>query len=623
MSDFAIEVTPSAYHYPLLIKHLLHAPLTQAADQEIVYRDVSRYTYRDLRTRIGRLASALSAQGVVRGDVVGVLDWDSHRYLECYFAVPMMGATLQTVNVRLSPEQVLFTLNHARPKLLLVNVEFLPLVEQLRDKLESVERIVLLSDDGAVPEGVKAAGRYEDLLAAASPHYDFPDFDENTRATMFYTTGTTGVPKGVYFSHRQLVLHTLIDLIGFGSPASQGRFHRGDVYMPITPMFHVHGWGLPYAATAAGVKQVYPGRYQPEHLLNLIKTEGVTFSHCVPTILQMLLSAPNSADVDLSKLKMVIGGAALTKALAKAAMERGIDIFAGYGMSESGPILTIAQLKAHELTGDPDAEVELRTKTGTPVPLVDFRIVDDHMKDLPHDGRTAGEIVVRAPWPVSYTHLDVYSGPILTIAQLKAHELTGDPDAEVELRTKTGTPVPLVDFRIVDDHMKDLPHDGRTAGEIVVRAPWLTMGYLDNPAASEKLWEGGYLHTGDIGTMTEHGVVQITDRIKDVIKTGGEWVSSIEIEDILLQMPQLSEAAIIGISDPKWGERPLAILVASAKATGTVGADAVQAHVKSFADKGVISRFAIPHKILFVETLDKTSVGKIDKKALRAKYGDG
>lgn len=549
MSDFAIEVTPSAYHYPLLIKHLLHAPLTQAADREIVYRDVSRYTYRDLRTRIGRLANALSSQGVVRGDVVGVLDWDSHRYLECYFAIPMMGATLQTVNIRLSPEQVLFTLNHARPKLLLVNVEFLPLVAQLRDKLESVERIILMSDDGMVPEGVKAAGRYEDLLAAASPDYDFPDFDENTRATMFYTTGTTGVPKGVYFSHRQLVLHTLIDLVGFGSPARQGRFHREDVYMPITPMFHVHGWGLPYAATAAGVKQVYPGRYQPDHLLNLIKSEGVTFSHCVPTILQMLLSAPNSADVDLSKLKMVIGGAALTKALAKAAMQRGIDIFAGYGMSESGPILTIAQLKAHELTGDPDSEVELRTKTGIPVPLVDLRVVDDHMKDV--------------------------------------------------------------------------PHDGRTPGEIVVRAPWLTMGYLDNPAASEKLWEGGYLHTGDIGTMTEHGMVQITDRIKDVIKTGGEWVSSIEIEDILLQMPQLSEAAIIGISDAKWGERPLAILVASAKATDAIGSDTVQAHVKSFADRGVISKFAIPHKILFVDTLDKTSVGKIDKKALRAKYGDG
>jgi fatty-acyl-CoA synthase len=547
MSDFLIEHTPSAYKYPLLIKHLLHAPMTQAADQEIVYRDISRYTYRDLRERIDRLAGALTAQGVVRGDVVGVLDWDSHRYLECYFAIPMLGATLQTVNIRLSPEQVLFTLNHARPKLLLVNVEFLPLVEQLHDKLESVEGIILISDDGTFPVGTsKVAGLYEELLAKASPDFEFQDFDENTRATMFYTTGTTGVPKGVYFSHRQLVLHTLIDLVGFGSPARQGRFHREDVYMPITPMFHVHGWGLPYAATAAGVKQVYPGRYQPDLLLNLIKAEGVTFSHCVPTILQMLLSAPNSNDVDLSKLKMVIGGSALSKSLAKAAMQRGIDIFAGYGMSESGPILTIAQLRQHELTGNPEEEVDLRTKTGAPVPLVDLRVVDDVMKDV--------------------------------------------------------------------------PHDGKTSGEIVVRAPWLTMGYLSNPSASEKLWQGGYLHTGDIGTMTEHGVLQITDRMKDVIKTGGEWISSLELEDILMHMQGLEEAAIIGVADPKWGERPLAILVATA---GGIDKNAVQAHVKGYADKGVISRFAIPDRILFVDALDKTSVGKIDKKALRAKYGDG
>jgi fatty-acyl-CoA synthase len=536
MSDFVIEHTQSAYRYPLLIKHLLHAPMTQAADQEIVYRDISRYTYRDLRDRIGRLASALTANGVVRGDVVGVLDWDSPRYLECYFAIPMLGATLQTVNIRLSPEQVLFTLNHARPKLLLVNVEFLPLVEQLRDKLESVQGIILISDDGSFPASAgKVVGRYEELLAKASPDFEFQDFDENTRATMFY------------FSHRQLVLHTLIDLVGFGSPAQQGRFHREDVYMPITPMFHVHGWGLPYAATAAGVKQVYPGRYQPEVLLNLIKAEGVTFSHCVPTILQMLLSAPNSNDVDLSKLKMVIGGSALSKSLAKAAMQRGIDIFAGYGMSESGPILTIAQLCKYELTGDPDEEAELRCKTGTPVPLVDLRVVDEAMRDL--------------------------------------------------------------------------PHDGKTAGEIVVRAPWLTMGYLGNPSASEKLWEGGYLHTGDIGTMTAQGVVQITDRMKDVIKTGGEWISSIELEDILMHMPGLKEAAIIGVADAKWGERPLAILVAAS--ADSIDKSAVQAHVKGYADKGLISRFAIPDRILFVDALDKTSVGKIDKKALRAKYGDG
>src|SRR5258707_6570263 len=399
MPESLIEWTPSAYKYPLLIKQLLHAPMLHALNREIVYRDIGRYTYRDLRERIGRLANALATKGVLHGDVVGVLDWDSHRYLECYFAIPMMGAILQTVNVRLSPEQVLFTLNHARPKLLLVNAEFLPLVEQFREKLESVESVIVMTDEDGSPKTSDGfAGNYEQLLAASAADYDFPDFDENTRATMFYTTGTTGAPKGVYFSHRQLVLHTLIDLVSFGSPASQGRFHREDVYMPITPMFHVHGWGLPYAATAAGGKQVYPGRYSPEQLCNLIKTEGVTFSHCVPTILQMLLSAPSSKDIDLSRLKMVIGGAALTIALAKAAMQRGIDIFAGYGMSESGPILTIAQLTEDELTRELDAGAERRTKTGTPVPLGDFRIVDAEMKDVAHDGRTAGEVIVRAPW---------------------------------------------------------------------------------------------------------------------------------------------------------------------------------------------------------------------------------
>src|SRR6266849_3550204 len=208
MSVSLIERTPSAYDYPLLIKHLLYTPLATAPEQEIVYRDISRYTYRTLHQRIGRLASGLAGLGVKPGDTVAVMDWDSHRYLECYFAIPMMGAVLQTVNVRLSPEQVLFTLNHARPKVLLVNLEFLPLVEQLRDKLESVESIIVMTDEEVSSKtGDGFAGNYEELLAASAADYDFPDFDENTRATMFYTTGTTGAPKGVYFSHRQLVLH--------------------------------------------------------------------------------------------------------------------------------------------------------------------------------------------------------------------------------------------------------------------------------------------------------------------------------------------------------------------------------------------------------------------------------
>src|SRR5262249_48842998 len=291
-----------------------------------------------LRERIGRLAGALSRLGVDVGHTVAVMDWDSHRYLECYFAVPMMGAVLQTVNVRLSPEQILYTLNHARPTIVLVHTDFLPLLEEIKHRIESVKTYVLLADGPAAPTTPPAiAAEYEDLLASSSPEYEFSDFDENTRATTFYTTGTTGLPKGVYFSHRQLVLHALAGLAALGSAAAGQRFHRGDVYMPITPMFHVHAWGIPYIATVMGVKQVYPGRYAPDVLLRLIQTEKVTFSHCVPTILHMLLGSPASQDVDLTGFKMIIGGSALPKGLARMALARGIDIFVGYGMSETCP----------------------------------------------------------------------------------------------------------------------------------------------------------------------------------------------------------------------------------------------------------------------------------------------
>ena len=550
MAGRLIDVARSAYQYPLLIKQLLHAPMVQAPDQQIVYRDLRRLTYADLRDRIGRQANCLKMLGVQPGDTVGIMDWDSNRFLEAFFAIPMMGAILQTVNVRLSPEQITYTINHAGPSVLLVNDEFVGLVQSIKSQLDKVRTFVVLTDRPAPAKGdIEFAGEYEELLAAASPDYDFPDFDENTQATTFYTTGTTGLPKGVYFSHRQLVLHTLAELAAFGSAPEQGRFHRDDVYMPITPMFHVHAWGFPWAATAAGVKQVYPGRYVPDLLLKLIKTEGVTFTHGVPTILQMLLAAAEKADVNLSGLTMVIGGSALSKALALKALDRGIDIYAGYGMSETGPVLTVAHLKSQHLTGRRDEEVELRTRAGLAFPLVDLRIVD--------------------------------------------------PD------------------------MKEMARDGKATGEIVARAPWLTQGYFNNPEASEQLWAGGYLHTNDIGNIGPDGYVQITDRIKDVIKTGGEWVSSLELEDIISQHGGVSEAAVIGIRDEKWGERPLAVVVRNPKASAEANEDDIKAHVKLHADRGVISKYGIPHKILFVEQLPKTSVGKIDKKALRQKYGDG
>ena len=549
MAGRLIEVAKLAYTYPLLIKQLLHTPLVQSPNQEIVYRDLRRMSYVELRDRIGRLASSLAKIGVRPGDTVGMLDWDSNRFLEAFFAVPMMGAVLQTVNVRLSPEQIAYTVKHAGASVLLVNDEFVELVQSLMPQLPNVEKLVILSDR-KVPQmaNLPIVGEYEELLAVASPDYDFPDFDENTQATTFYTTGTTGLPKGVYYSHRQLVLHALAELAFLGTAGMQGRFHRDDVYMPITPMFHVHAWGFPWAATVAGVKQVYPGRYDPALLVKLIKTEGVTFTHGVPTILQMLLNAAANANVDFAGMKMVIGGSALPKALAKQALARGIDIYAGYGMSETGPLLTVAHVKSSDLTGDPDQEVEIRTKAGRFCPLVDLRIVDADMKEM--------------------------------------------------------------------------PHDGKSSGEIVARAPWLTQGYYKNPDASEQLWAGGYLHTNDIGVVSPDGYLQITDRIKDVIKTGGEWVSSLDLEDIITQRAGAKECAVIGIKDARWGERPLALVVRDPKVDPPISEEDIKAHVMSYCERGAISKYGVPQKILFVEALAKTSVGKLDKKALRQQYGD-
>ena len=542
MSKYNVLVTPGAYAYPLLIKQLLHTPRATAGGQEIVYADKLRFSYNDLFKRIRRLGNTLRSLGVEMGSTVAMMDWDSHRYLECFFAVPMLGAVLQTVNVRLSHDQILYTLNHAEADVILLNAEFMEVFNQIRGELTTAKKFIFISDEGAeIPPGF--AGEYEALLAAASDELEFPDFDENTRATTFYTTGTTGLPKGVYFSHRQLVLHTLGVTTALALAPQQGGVHRGDVYMPITPMFHVHAWGMPYIATLAGLKQVYPGRYQPEALLKLIEREKVTFSHCVPTILHMLLMTPYGHQVDLSRWKVIIGGSALTSGLAKTARERGIDVFTGYGMSETCPILTLAQLEDDDIGSE---------------------------RDLP-------------------------------------------------LRVKTGRPIPLVDLRTVDGAMNDVARDGKATGEVVVRAPWLTMGYLKNEEASHDLWEGGYLHTQDIGHVDARGYLQVTDRIKDVIKTGGEWVSSLEIEEIIARHPAVGEVAVVGVKDEKWGERPLALVVLRPSG-GAVTADDIRQHVMASAEAGHISKYGVPDRIEFVQALARTSVGKLNKRALREQF---
>ena len=538
-SNLTIQRSPSAVEPPLVINRILEAGVQKAPAQTITYGDRD-FTYREFEERVHRLAGALAAQGIKPGDTVAVMDWDTNRYLEAFFAIPMMGAVLHTVNVRLSPEQVLYTINHAADDAILVNSEFLPILEAIKDRIEPVKTYILLDDDGVrSSDALPLAGEYEELLAKAPARFEFPELDENTRATTFYTTGTTGLPKGVYFSHRQLVLHTFAgrsSMAGVG----QGRFNEDDVYMPITPMFHVHAWGIPYMATLMGVQQVYPGRYEPASLLKLLVTKKVTFSHCVPTIIQMLLQAEAAKSIDLSGWKVIIGGSALPKALAMGALERGIDIYTGYGMSETCPLLTLAQLT-------PELE-------------------------------------------------------------------KADLETQADYRTRTGRPVAMVQLRIVDGEMNDVPHDGKSQGEVVVRAPWLTQGYLHDTEKSEELWAGGWLHTGDVAVMSEDGWLKIVDRIKDVIKTGGEWVSSIDLEGMILQHAGVGECAVVGVPDEKWGERPVALVVKN----GDADEEGIKALMADYADKGIISRYGIPDRVIFVDELPRTSVGKLDKKKMRA-----
>lgn len=547
MQTKIIASTPSAFSHPLLIKYLLTMPLIYSPQQKIVYRDQKEITYTQLGTRICQLAHGLNKLGVQAGDTVAVMDWDSNRYLECYFAVPMIGAILHTVNVRLSSEQLLYTINHAEDDVILINSEFLPLLEEVKDKLSTVKKIVLLTDsEMPVETSMVIDCEYEAMLRENPEEYTFPDFDENSIATTFYTTGTTGLPKGVYFSHRQLVLHTYSTMAALCGYDGQARVSSSDVYMPITPMFHVHAWGMPYLMTLLGARQVYPGRYEPEMLLKMITNEKVTFSHCVPTIMHMLLSSPTIDDCNLTGWKVIIGGSALSSSMCKAALKRGINLYTGYGMSETCPILTLANLKPHMLEWDEDDQIKIRCRTGLPISNVQLEIIDPE-----------------------------------------------------------GNPV---------------VHDGKSVGEVVVRTPSLTQGYLKDQEKSEELWAGGWLHTGDIGFIDEEGYLQITDRLKDVIKTGGEWISSLELEDIISQHPAVSEVAVVGIADEKWGERPLAMVVLKETIKEEVTEKDIKDFCMTFVEKGVIPKFGVPTKIILNQEIPKTSVGKISKKDIRGQF---
>lgn len=516
----------------LTLGAVLASGVAAGADREIITHGGLRYGYPQLAQRVRCMGSVLATLGVCAGTRVAMLDRDTHRYLEAYFAVPMMGAVLMTANIRLSAEQLRYTLEHSGTRVVLSAAEFVPLLREALAGVAAAPQVVVMGEDGA----------FESMMAAADASFAFPEVAEDSVATHFYTTGTTGLPKGVTYTHQQLVEHALA--VGFSLAAANDyqSLRQGDVYMPLTPMFHVHAWGLPYVATLLGLKQVYPGRYDASALPGLIESEKVTFSHCVPTVLQMVLDQAEKQGKPLPGWKVMVGGSAMAPALARRALKNGLRPFAGYGMSETGPVLCFARTNAEDAAEHP----ERMCRVGQPIPLVQL-------------------------------------------------EIEGGGSSS------------------------DVPE-----GELVARAPWLTHAYFDDPAGTERLWEGGHLHTGDVAVIDPDGAVRIVDRLKDVIKSGGEWVSSLDLEAMLREHCAVEEVAVIGIPDTRWGERPCAFvklaeppLLSAAEVTAELR-ELLKSHVR----QGRLPRFAIPERIEFVDALPKTSVGKLDKKRLRQRTGE-
>jgi fatty-acyl-CoA synthase len=522
-----------------------------APKQIIKYRDELQFTYLEHYDRVKRLSNALAYLGVKPGDAVGMLEWDTYRYLEAHWAIPLYGSLFHTVNIRMAPEQIAFCINHAEDVVLFVNEDFLPLIESIQDQLTTVRAYVLMSDkkDFQPTTTLSNVYLYEDLLALQSTDYEFPEISENTRATLCYTSGTTGNPKGVVFTHRDLFMHAVSVCMTWGLYPGGMEFRANQVYMPLTPMFHVQAWGVPYFAFMLGCKYILPGRYEPDKILRWLHEEKVNFSHCVTTILHMLVFHPDVEKYDLSNWHVGLGGAKLNRQLAERAWELGILTQSCYGMTETCPAMTLGQLRAEHL-------------------------------DLPMEDKISYYIKSGIPWVFSRV-------------------------------------------KVVDDDFNELPRDGRSVGNVVVRTPWCTHEYFHEPEKTRELWKNDWLNTGDVGYMDPEGYLMITDRNKDAIKSGGEWISTLTLEDAISQFKPVLECAVIGIPHPRWDERPCACIALKPGETAT--AEDVKAHLEKFAAEGKIEKWWIPDLpdgYFFVDAIPHNYIGKIEKNVLRKMYAE-
>ncbi|MBY0422235.1 MAG: long-chain fatty acid--CoA ligase [Parvularculaceae bacterium] len=523
---------------PLLTTEILKHAVRSYRTLEIVTRTVEgpihRYTVADAYKRICRLANALLDMGVKPGDRIGVIGWNTYRQFEMYYAVGGIGAVLHTVNPRLGPENAAWVINHAEDDWLFFDTTFTPLIAGMKPRLKTVKRYVALTDRAHLPEFSGELQAYEDVIAGKSDKFEWPDFDENTAVAMCYTSGTTGDPKGVVYSHRALVIQTFASAL----PTALG-CREGDVVLPVVPMFHVNAWNIPYTAMMIGLKLVFPGpRLDGEGLYELLESEKVDYSLGVPTVWLGLLQYLEKTGKTLPHLKKgLVGGSALPEALIRAYDRRGIVMQQGWGMTEMSPLGTVNTLPPQLAKLSLDERVPHMLKAGRAMPFVEMRLVSDDGQILPHDGETDGRLQVRGPW-------------------------------------------------IVGDYFKS---EGKTRT-------------VD-----------GWFDTGDVATICPDGYLTITDRSKDVIKTGGEWVSSIEIENAALLHPAVANAAVIGVRHPKWQERPLLIVVKKD------GQDPSPDEIKDFL-KQRLDKIAWPDAVEFVKELPIGATGKVLKTELRKKF---
>jgi acyl-CoA synthetase (AMP-forming)/AMP-acid ligase II len=524
--------------YPLMISSLISFADLYHGDVDLVSRTVEgpihRYTYREAHKRSKQVANALLSLGVKPGDRIGTLAWNGYRHLELYFGISGVGAVLHTINPRLFPEQIVYVANHAEDQYLFVDLTFIPLIEGLADKLSTIKGFIVMTDEAHMPQTkIPNLLCYETLIGKHTDDYVWPRLDENTASSLCYTSGTTGNPKGVLYSHRSTVLHSFcvctIDGLGISS---------GEIILPVVPMFHANAWGTPYAAAMCGAKMVFPGfKMDGESIYELLDTEKVSLTLAVPTVWLMLLQYLQSTGKKLPYLnRVVIGGSAAPKSMIEAfEKDYEVEVIHAWGMTETSPLGTTGNLKPK------------------------------------HAG-------------LSY-------------------------DEKLTIKAKQGRAVYGVDLKIMDREGQELPRDGKAFGHLLVRGPWIASGYLKGEGG-QVLDQEGWFDTGDVSTLDPDGYMQITDRSKDVIKSGGEWISSIDLENDALGHPAVAEAAVIGVVHPKWDERPLLIIVKKKDMEVT------KEEILDYMRKKV-AKWQVPDDVVFVDQLPHTATGKLLKTKLR------